>query len=256
MSLLFARYRARFSRPILSALVTLAGMPGAHAEWSGKGEAGLVMARGNSDTDTGNAKLEFSYERNKWKHTFYGAGLYGTSNEIRSAERGEGRWQSAYTFSDGRFVFAGLRYERDHFSGFDYQGAVTVGLGYRFIDSESIKLTSTLGAGYRRLRPEQLIKDATGRVIQRITGERAEDVVANGGLVYEQRISASTKLLDKLLVESGADNTFVQNDFAVEVSMTKTFALSLGYGIRHNTEPPTGLARTDRLTTANLVYNF
>lgn len=71
------------------------------------------------------------------------------------------------------FVFGALRYEQDHFSGFDCQGSATAGLGYRLIDTEKTKLSGTLGAGFRRLRPEQLVKDAAGNVIQRIKGEKA-----------------------------------------------------------------------------------
>lgn len=132
----------------------------------------------------------------------------------------------------------------------------SVGAGYKFIDSERTQLSATLGAGFRRLRPEQLIKDAAGNVIARIKGEASDDIVANAGLAYQQQITASTKLIDKFLVESGSENTFAQNDFSIEVAMTDTLALSLGYSVRHNTDPPAGLEKTDRQTTANLVYNL
>jgi putative salt-induced outer membrane protein YdiY len=36
--------------------------------------------------------------------------------------------------------------------------------------------------------------------------------------------------------------------------MTDKLALSVAYTVRHNTEPPTGLEKTDQLTTLNLVY--
>ena len=32
--------------------------------------------------------------------------------------------------------------------------------------------------------------------------------------------------------------------------------LSVGYGIRHNSDPPAGAKKTDQLTTLNLVYNI
>jgi len=241
---------------ILISLLPHSGAAAADGDWSGKGEAGFVMARGNSETDTGNAKVEIAYERRKWKQSLQGSGLYGTSNEIKSGERWDARWQTDYKFSDRTFVFLAMRYEQDHFSGFDYQSSATTGLGHKFIDSERTRLTGSLGGGYGHLRPEQLIKDDTGNVIQRIKGEPTKDVVGNAGVDYEQQITSNTKLIDRLLVEWGPDNTFVHNEFAIQVAMTDTFALGFGYGVRHNTEPPPGLARTDRLTTANLVYNF
>jgi putative salt-induced outer membrane protein YdiY len=38
--------------------------------------------------------------------------------------------------------------------------------------------------------------------------------------------------------------------------MTDTLALSLALDVRHNTDPPAGLEKTDTLTTVNLVYAF
>lgn len=55
--------------------------------WSGKGELGYVMSRGNSDTDSANAKIDLADAVGDWKHSLHLEGLYGRSNEITSAER-------------------------------------------------------------------------------------------------------------------------------------------------------------------------
>ena len=46
------------------------------------------------------------------------------------------------------------------------------------------------------------------------------------------------------------------NDLALQVSMSDALALSVGYGIRYNTDPPAGAKKSDQLTTLNLVYNI
>jgi putative salt-induced outer membrane protein YdiY len=38
--------------------------------------------------------------------------------------------------------------------------------------------------------------------------------------------------------------------------MSERFGLSLGYGVRYNSDPPPGLESTDTLTTVNLAYSF
>jgi putative salt-induced outer membrane protein YdiY len=38
------------------------------------------------------------------------------------------------------------------------------------------------------------------------------------------------------------------------VQMSELFALSLGFKVRNNTEPPPELARMDKLTMLNLVF--
>ncbi len=237
-----------------SILATLS--PAAYADWKGQGEAGYVMARGNTDSDTANAKIDIATENDRWKHAFALAGLYGKSNEIKSAQRFETRWQTDYKLNERAFVFGALRLEQDRFSGFEYQATASTGLGYHFIDTPDTQLVGTLGGGYRTLKPETLIKDANKNVIDRIPGERSNEGVVSAGLNYEHALTPNTKIIDKLLAEYGSQNTFTQNDLALQVSMSEKLALSVGYGVRHNTEPPAGLKKTDQLTTLNLVYKI
>ncbi len=235
------------------ALACMAALP-AHADWKGKGELGFVMARGNSDTDTGNAKFELATEGPVWKHAFAFSGLYGSNNGITSAQRWDIRWQSDYKLTERLFAFGAARYEDDAFSGFDYQATLSAGVGYKFIDTEATKFSGTLGLGYRSLRPELLIKNAAGDVIQRIKGDTSSDAIVNAGLDFLHKLTANTQITDKLLVESGSQNTFVSNDLALQVSMTDKLALSVGYGVRYNSDPPGNLETTDQLMTINLVY--
>lgn len=243
---------------IAFATIALATVPLAHAEanWLGKGEAGFVMARGNTETDTANAKLEIARELDRWKHTFGLAGLYAKSSGLTTALRWDTRWQTDYELTERLFGFGAARYEDDRFSGFDYQATLSAGVGYRFITTDATKLTGQVGLGYRRLREELLVKDALGRVTERLQGDTSTDMVANGGLKFEHAFNDATKLLDNLLVESGSDNTLVVNQLALQVKMTEVLALALGYEVRNNSDPPAGLDETDTLTTVNLVYEI
>jgi putative salt-induced outer membrane protein len=231
----------------------------AHAQdsWSTRAEAGFVSAHGNSSTETANAKIEIVREIHKWKYTLGSTGLYGRSQGITTAQHVDGRFQTDKSFGAQQrsFWFGAVRYEDDRFSGFDYQTTVTSGLGRKFIDTEATKLSMQIGAGYRALRPELLVRDPlTDEVVSRVLGERTHDGVANGALSFSHAFNDHTKLIDSLLTEAGQANTLVRNDLSLEVKMVKTFAVSLGYSVRHNSEPAAGLKRTDTLTTVNLVY--
>jgi len=48
----------------------------------------------------------------------------------------------------------------------------------------------------------------------------------------------------------------VQDDLALSVNMTSTFALAVGFGVRYNSDPPPLAESTDTLTTVNLVYTI
>jgi putative salt-induced outer membrane protein len=224
--------------------------------WSGKGQAGYVMARGNSDTDTANVKIDLNLLRNAWKHALSLDGLFGRSAGITSTERWDARLQSDYQISQRLFSFGALSYQDDRFSGFQYQASASGGLGYKFIDSDSTKLAAQLGVGYRALRPELLIKDTAGTVIERIPQQTQSEVVGTAGIDFSHRFNPSTRVTDKLNAESGSSNTSIRNDLALEVKMNKKLSLAAGLSVLENTKPPAGLKRTDTITTLNLVYAF
>jgi putative salt-induced outer membrane protein len=224
--------------------------------WSGKGQAGYVMSRGNSDTDAANVKVDLNLLRNDWKHALSLDGLFGRSAGITSAERWDARLQSDYRITPRWFSFAALSYQDDRFSGFQYQASASGGLGYKLIDSDSTKLAVQAGVGYRVLRPELIIKDPAGAVIDRIAQQTQSEVVGTAGIDFSHQFNPSTRVTDKLNAESGSSNTSIRNDLALEVKMSKKLSLAAGISVLENTKPPTGLKQTDTITTLNLVYAF
>ena len=61
---------------------------------------------------------------------------------------------------------------------------------------------------------------------------------------------------NKMLIESGAGNTSLEDDLALVVNMSKKLALSAGFTYQENTQPPAGLKKVNTLVTLNLVYAF
>jgi putative salt-induced outer membrane protein len=242
-----------FVKAALSLVAFLAVVP-AQAEWKGQGEAGIVFARGNSDTDTVNVKLGMATEIDKWKHGFGIAALRAANDGDKTAERYEAKWQSDYKFTDRDYWWGGVRYEDDRFSGFDYQATATTGYGRKFIDTEKTKFVGEVGLGYRRLATQDVVQ--VGPPLVFTPGTTEGDAIARGFLGYESALTDTTKVINKFTVEAGSDNTFASNELALQVKMSEAFALSLGLGVRYNTDPPPGLKSTDTLTTVNLVYAF
>ena len=235
-------------------LVPLFAISPAYADWTGKGEAGLVISTGNTETESANAKFQLANEVGKWKHQFGGAALYSSTDEDgTTAQRWEAFEESDYNFSPRTFWFGAARYENDEFSGFEYQATVSTGIGRKFIDTDVTKFVGTAGVGYKFFETRDSFDDA-GVLIE--PGASDSEVILRGTLDYDHQLTATTSVLDKFLVEAGADNTFVQNDIALQVKMTDVLALAVGYSVRHNTDPQAGFEKTDTLTTVNLVYEL
>ena len=231
------------SRQILAGVALALIAASAQAAWKGKGEAGIVFARGNTDADTINFKLGMSEEVDRWKHSLDLAALRATSNGVKSADRYMAGWQSDYQLNDRAFVFGGLRYERDRFSGFDYQATASTGIGYKFYDTDKMKLSGQAGVGYRRIKDD-------------VTGATSGNAVFVAGFDYENVLTATTKVVDKFHLESGSDNTLLSNFIGLEVKMSTSLALSVGLDARQNTKPPAPRKKTDTVSTLNVVYAF
>ena len=246
-------------RVILGAVCVATVSVAAHAEseWASRSQLGYALARGNTDSDNGNLRFDIAHLYNHWIEAFGVDGLYGKTNGIGTAQRLDGHLQVDYKFTDSAFWFGKLEYQDDRYSGFQYQASAATGLGRIFLQSDTDKLTAQLGIGIRRLRPEQLIRDDAGAVIDRIPGESSEDAVAAGAVTYEHDFNTSTKLLESVSVESGRSNTLLKNNLGIQVKMSTALALAISYSyIRNSGPPPTVLSKTDQLTTVNLVYEI
>jgi putative salt-induced outer membrane protein len=226
----------------------------AHAATSARAEAGVVVSRGNSESDSANAKIDIVAERDVWRNNYGVAGLYGRSAEATTATRWSARWQTDRKFALGSYWFTGLGYDDDRFSGFDYQATLTSGIGREFVNNERTQFKAQVGAGYRRLRTEILTLDDDGIVIDREKGESDSDLVANAAVEYVHSLTGNTQVLAKVTVESGSENTLSRGDLALQVKMTRMLAISIGVNAINNSNPPPTLKTTDTLTTLNLVY--
>lgn len=247
--------------------------------WSGSGEVGFAAARGNARSENLNAKLQFAKEDDTWKHQFYltalrakgevknarigpddAAGdptiIYDKSYEL-NANRYETGLSSAYKLDERSYIVGALRYENDDFSPFDYQAVVSLGYGYTLLKNQSDELSFEVGPGYKRYKPIDVLgpEVVDGRQVRHAFSSDGE-IVGRGLIAYKHNFSDTTSFVNTLLVESGSNNTFIQNDAGLQVAINKSFALKVGYQIRHNSEVAPGVKKNDQLMTTNLVYNF
>lgn len=221
--------------------------------WTAKAEAGLVAARGNTNTDTANAKFDVARETDRWKQQVGLRGVYASDETGTIAQRWDARGQLDYNFDPRTFSFASVRYEDDRFSGFEYQSTYAAGLGRRFIETDITKFNAQLGVGYKVLETRASISDDG---LTFIPSERQEDLVGQLTVELDHALTGNTRLRNKFLTEGGPENTSVQNDTSLQVNMTRVLALAVGYAVRYNTNPPEGFETTDTLTTLNLVFEL
>ncbi|HEY2590422.1 MAG TPA: DUF481 domain-containing protein [Steroidobacteraceae bacterium] len=77
-----------------------------------EGQLGLVLARGNTDTTTANAKFEVTRTTTAVTDDFEIEGLYGKSGGLVTAERWATNLQRSWNLTDRTFWFVSGRYEK------------------------------------------------------------------------------------------------------------------------------------------------
>jgi putative salt-induced outer membrane protein len=229
------------SKFLLAGALLLAGS--AQAEFSGTGEFGLVFNRGNSDSEAANARLEMLWKGDIWENEASAVGVYARDSDTTSANRFTLANTLKRNLSDRTYLGGSVRYDRDKFSSYRYQSSVAATYGYRVLTGDVHFLTLEAGPGYQFNEI-------------RSTGETENQAILRARASYEWVISDSTKLTNKLLLESGSKNTFAENALALTVSINDRISLGSGVTVRHNTDVEPGTEKTDTLTTLTVAYNF
>lgn len=233
-----------FTRAAMLSLIFISGHALAEtSDWSGSGELGLVFNRGNSDSESANAKVEALYEQGAWSNESSASGVYSRDSGNTSANRFVLANRTDYQFGGHRYAVGALRYDRDKFSSLKYQASAALGYGYRLIDNETHLLRIEAGPG---LRLSEV----------RATGKEQNQAIARAFFDYSWNVSETTQFENKLLIETGSDNTFAENATALSVAVNARVSLKAGLTFRHNTDVDPGKKKTDTLSTVNLVYNF
>lgn len=212
--------------------------------WTGKGELGYVDTNGNSDSTALNLGLEILKNTEHWRYRFGASALITAKNGDKDNERYSAELQGDRKLSEKSYLFAVYRYDADKFGAYDPQQSFTLGYGRELMKSDTHHLKAEVGVGYKKSD-------------ERVSGVSSSEVIGRLLLEDSWQVFATTAWNNRLLVETGSDNTFTLFNTGVAVSMTERFALKVGWEYRHNSDiPPGTVDKTDTTTSANLVYNF
>lgn len=213
------------------------------AEWKGSSELGILMQRGNSESDTLNGKLNITRDSQPWRNSLRLEGSNTSSAEKRTGEKYLAEVKTDYKLSERSYVFNQIQYEDNRFSGYDYQASVTFGYGNQVIKSEEMNLFLEIGPGYR-------VSEVEG------SGNKIEEAVARFGERFDMALSKTAKLEQSLTVLAGDELTTSEFKVGVTSNLTKSFALKVAYGLKYSDTVPADKKHADEQTTVSLVYSF
>lgn len=210
--------------------------------WSGKVSLGYLSTSGNTDTTTYKTAFEVAYEKNKWKHELSGGANGAEDTGVSTAESYQSAWQTNYSFTEHDYLFGLISWNKDRFSGVTEQLSQTVGYGRRVISTPSHILNLEIGAGNR----DADLSDGTSE----------SGAIARGGLDYTWLFSETSGFSQKLNIETGSDNTYIESISELRAKLVGDLNIVLSYTIRDNSDVPIGNVNTDKLTAISVEYDF
>ncbi len=223
--------------------------------WAAQGQAGLIMTSGNSTTKSGNASLNVAHVMGLWTLSGGLGALYASSGQYTTQQDTNANLQADLSLSPRTFWFSTARYDRNPFSGFDYQESVATGGGFKFVETPATLLAGELGIGYRREEPMILTTGSVGNITSSTAQPVQNNAVLQAGLSYSHSITRLAKVVNTLLIQYGSSDTTTTDNLSLQVKVDASLSLAVGMQLVSNTSPPPGSARhTDTVMTVNLVY--
>jgi putative salt-induced outer membrane protein len=223
--------------------------------WAAQAQLGLIITSSNTTTKSGNASFDAAHSMGLWTLSGGLDALYASTGHYTTQQDTNADIQADLALSKRTFWFSTGRWDRNLFTGFEYQESIATGAGYNFVQTTPTRIAGELGVGYRIERPETLETGTLGNVISRTLGPMQRDAVLQAGLNYAHSITQSTKLVNTILVQYGSSDTTTTDNLSLQVKVDATLSLAVGMQLVNNTNPPPGSARhTDTVMTVNLVY--
>lgn len=209
---------------------------------TGEGEASYLKSSGSSQQETFKGFTFTRYQRDAWTHELRAEGLneYNDLTQLRTRERYFVLEKTSWNFTPRDYLFIKPQYEKDLQSAYEYQLQVALGYGHQFLKSDTLLLTTDIGAGYRHSKAD-------------ITGDSEDEAVANGALKFEWKFRPGARFTEDVSVDAGAENTVTRTRSAVIFALSDVFGLTVAYETRKDDGPVT---LDDSLTSVALNYHI
>lgn len=232
------------------------------SQWKADIAASMVLARGNTDSNGANGNFNAAHEGELWRNTMKleasnkeeksdVAGYPGLEKYVRTDERYYGLYQLDRKFStdSANYLFNVATYEKDAFSGFQYQGTYALGVGRRWIDTEKHTLDAEFGPGYRW---KCLEKEDNYFQCNNDENETIVRVAAK----YQWIISKSADFRQEVSSDIGRDSTSTRAESIFNSKINSHFSLRLRYLLEHDSEVAQGSKEADHEFTVGVVYTL
>lgn len=210
--------------------------------FDGNIQAGYNAQSGNSQNSTLLANTTMTWFNSDTAYSLWGAANNTTSSNVRSSERYQAGGRTRYNLTNRNYMFGQAGWLNDRFNGYNSRTTVTGGYGRQIFNGPLHDLRVEFGPGVRH-------DEYRG-------GGRSTRALAYGAANYSYRLTDNARFSEGLSALAN-DETTVNSETALNVSINDDFSLRLAYTVTYNSKPPASAPKnTDTTTSVTLVYGL
>ncbi len=226
--------------------------------WKGNITAGFNSTNGNTYNEQANITINVLRRSKKTRLRFDGIYLAArdedssTGDKKTSEENFTLKSKYDYFFSRKIFGYLSGSFKKDHIADLDYRTIYGSGLGYQWIEEESLKFSTDAGLALLKEKYTSKI-NGTSQVT------RSDDISLQFGYNYLWEPSQYTVILSNLSYTPAIDDFsdyFLTFDTELRISITKSFYTSFKYILDYDSEPGADSGSTDTKYIIGLGWDF
>jgi putative salt-induced outer membrane protein len=219
----------------------------AFANYTNESELGILVAKGNSDSQSYTAKQAIGKiweDKNSLK--FSGRYLQTKTSGLENARYWAAGLRYDYALSSQVGLFLGELVESDKYAGYNQKYSTDIGAKYIILNEKKLVWNAELG--YRHT-----IENQTSGLEKKLNYLRGYTEA-----IKNWNETVSTKLWFEYLPNFTIGSDYQMNtELSVSAALNNMFALKTGYLLRYDNLPNPGTAaKTDTLLTTSLVAKF
>lgn len=250
----------KFVRAAL-AVFTFAAAGGAFAQatvkedgqWRAALGAAYTASGGNTRSTTLSGTADAVRATAGDKTSLYASALYGSSQGSKTADQWRLGAKQDWNLTSQLYVFGLAEGERDDIAALQSRATLGGGAGWRFFNTDALKFEVFGGAAYvaDRFTEPRLIDGAVRSSYRHATLLAGEESV--------HKLGQSTTARQRLVVYPDLGNRGEYRatwDGGIAVPATQAMNLTAGLSVKHNSDPGSGVKRTDTLFTTGITIKF
>ncbi len=215
--------------------------------WESTAELGIVVTSGNTKTSSTSGKFDTNKEVEKWRFNLHAETLSSSSDNVKSAEKYLASGQANYKFNKFDYMFGLLTYNKDLFSGYEYQSTIAAGYGRRILNNDTMTLDLEAGPGVRFSKVDTSIDP---------NAEARSQAVLRTAAKYRWTISDNSKFSEDLTSEASHESSVTKSVTGLTAKVNSSLAMKVTVTLTRTTHVPVGTKENDTETALTLVYSF